>query len=187
MKVIWPQPGLKRSALSITLASQAPASNVYPNIWAIAARSKWNNKKKSWNCMSISPQLCISLWPPYSRALSTVQAHNKWTQPCITFNVPIYTYTQIHTHNGVPSMCPLFCSGAGMCGTGWHRHTGQLTAGTGWGVGVIGPDHKETSSLQHCVLLLTPCSPLPSRNNGLVWLHSHKVFNELQFSFSGLQ
>lgn len=71
--------------------------------------------------MNTSPQGCSSLRAPYSEALSTVQAHNKWTQPCTT--------SRIHrcTLRRVLSMCLLFCSGAGMCGTRWHHHTGQLT------------------------------------------------------------
>ncbi len=115
--------------------------------------------------MSVSPQLCSSLRPPYSRSLSAVQAHNKWTQPCVTLNVPIYTNAH-SDRSGSPSMCPLFCSGAGMCGAGWRHHTGQLTTYSyAWGAGVIGPDHKETSSPRACALLLLP--PLPTHT------HSH--------------
>lgn len=51
-------------------------------------------------------------------------------------------------------MCLLFCSGAGMCGTGCHCHTGQLTAGTQrGGVKVIGSVHKEKGSLQPPALM----------------------------------
>lgn len=75
-----------------------------------------------------------------------------------------YTLRHKHTLTTVPSMWPLFCSGAGMCGAGWHCHTGQLTPGTG--VGVIGPDHKETSSLQP---IWGQWTSLTSQSQSLQW------------------
>lgn len=105
------------------------------------------------------------------------EAHNKRTQPCITLNVPIYTNTRSGQPR-VPWMCPLFCSGAGMCGTGWHRRTGQLTAGTGCWSNWTWPQRDEFPSnpVHSC-----PPAPPPSTHLGtMAWLYSHKVFNELR-------
>lgn len=136
--------------------------------------AKWKNSNSSMSThvcrylhgsAALSGHLTVELCP-----LS--KAHNKWTQPCITLNVPIYTNTHSE-QSRVPSMCLLFCSGAGMCGNGWQRHTGQLTAGTGCWSNWTWPQRDEFPPT-----LCTPSPhPIPSGNNGLVWLHSHKVFS----------
>jgi len=103
----------------------------------------------------------------------------KTTQPCVTFNVPTCTDTHSEVPR-VPSMCPLFCSGAGMCGTGWHCHTGQLTASTGCWCNWTQPQRGEFPPT------LCPCA-LPCGNNGTVTMRftlaHYKNWDPLQSCF----
>lgn len=120
-------------------------------------------------CMSLSPQLCGSLLLPYSKALSTAQARNRRTQPCIYRNTPSGQSTQC----GRCFVPVLVCVEQGDTAARVRSLWAQ-------GVGVIRPDHKETSSLQSCTVYPPP--PLSGNNrSGLtLWSQSLQLTTDLR-------
>ena len=92
--------------------------------------------------MSTSPAALSALRPPYSGALSTLSER---TQPCITFNVPMYT--QGCTRDSPESLQCARCFVLVLLCVERGDTAARVSSPRVRGVGVIGPDHKETSPL----------------------------------------
>lgn len=102
-------------------------------LWSSQVPARWVWPEEKGHTHACKYERYNSLWPPYSEALSAVQVLNKWAQPCM--------------YRGTPSQCDCCFVRVLVCVQ--RRDTELWVRLLGiWCAGLIGPAHKETSSLQ---------------------------------------